>query len=563
MTESAYSDGSITVFMTCIFLLLFALTGAVVDSARYFGSGGYVKASAFGADVAVYGRYNKELFSEYGLFGYGGFDGQGEGDWTADYREILLKNLQEYPEETDTEVRISKTYASVYQMSAVSVKLNQVNYLTEEKYFLKQLKKWIRTEGVRNMGQELLEQIQGTDQGKKEKLLEDIENAERKSEENQQKAQDQKKQEEQKDAGKEQQSTAQEEKKQKTDTVKNPLDFLKELLRDGILSLVCDPTELCEKEIDHREEEVGNAGGNPDRGTREASVSLDDPAWDSGKSGMRILGKFLKQSDSMWNDEMLEDQGKKGLLLMYASDKLGSYVSGQRGCVPYGLEYLASGQKNQKDAFAAVVNHLFLIRTMINFLYVEKDPLLQAQSLETATALSAALMAEAFIPVIQKGILLVLSLEESCVDIAALLDGRRVPVFKNQSTFQMKYPEICMAGKSLFRQKMCHYPKMNQKGAFESTAGGLGYTQYLGLMLMMNSWDKLCQRTFDVIQYDLRERYNATFSIDRCICQTKVEIIYDIPTLLHYFAGEKTFGKNSASGTSGLRRKVCVMYGYS
>ena len=295
MTESAYSDGSITVFMTCIFLLLFALTGAVVDSARYFGSGGYVKASAFGADVAVYGRYNKELFSEYGLFGYGGFDGQGEGDWTADYREILLKNLQEYPEETDTEVRIPKTYASVYQMSAVSVKLDQVNYLTEEKYFLKQLKKWIRTEGVRNMGQELLEQIQGTDQGKKEKLLEDIENAERKSEENRQKAQDQKQQEEQKDAGKEQQSTAQEEKKQKTDTVKNPLDFLKELLRDGILSLVCDPTELCEKEIDHREEEVGNAGGNPDRGTREASVSLDDPAWDSGKSGMRILGKYLKQ----------------------------------------------------------------------------------------------------------------------------------------------------------------------------------------------------------------------------------------------------------------------------
>lgn len=93
MTESAYSDGSITVFMTCIFLLLFALTGAVVDSARYFGSGGYVKASAFGADVAVYGRYNKELFSEYGLFGYGGFDGQGEGD--QDLPRTVLRLLSQ------------------------------------------------------------------------------------------------------------------------------------------------------------------------------------------------------------------------------------------------------------------------------------------------------------------------------------------------------------------------------------------------------------------------------------------------------------------------------------
>lgn len=562
MMGSAYRDGSITVFMTCIFLLLFALIGAVIDSARYFGSGGYVKASAYGADVAVYGQYNRELFSEYGLFGYGGFDGQGDGDWTADYKDILLKNLQEYPEEKGTETWLPKSYASVYQMSAISVKLDQVHYLTEEKYFLRQLKKWIKTEGLRNMGQELLEQIRGTDQGKKEELLGDMESAERKSEENRKKAQDQEQQEEQKNAEKEQESTAQEEQKQKGDTVENPLDFLKELLRDGVLSLVCDPAELCEKEIDQREE-VENASGNPDRGEQETSASVDDPAWDTGKSGIKILKKFLEQSDSMWNDEMLKDQGKKGELLMYVSDKLGSYVSGKKGSIPYGLEYLASGKKNQKDAFAAVVNHLFLIRTMINFLYAEKDPLLQAQSLETATALSAAFMAEAFIPVIQKGVLLVLSLEESCVDITALLDGRRVPVFKDQSTFQMKYPEICMAGKNLFRQKICHYPKMNKKRAFESTAGGLGYSQYLGLMLMMNSWDKLYQRTWDVIQYDLRERYNATFSVDRCICQTKVEIIYDIPTLLHYFAGEKTFGKASTLGTSGLRRKVCVVYGYS
>lgn len=59
--ENGMEDGSITIFMTFIFLLLFTLTGAALDSARYFGSGGYVTTSAYGADVAVYGEYNREL----------------------------------------------------------------------------------------------------------------------------------------------------------------------------------------------------------------------------------------------------------------------------------------------------------------------------------------------------------------------------------------------------------------------------------------------------------------------------------------------------------------------
>ena len=48
MMVSVYKeDGSITIFMTFIFLLLFALTGATLDSARYFSSGGYVRSVSY------------------------------------------------------------------------------------------------------------------------------------------------------------------------------------------------------------------------------------------------------------------------------------------------------------------------------------------------------------------------------------------------------------------------------------------------------------------------------------------------------------------------------------
>lgn len=543
--EKSMEDGSITVFMTFIFLLLFALTGAALDSARYFGSGGYVTTSAYGADVAVYGEYNRELFTEYGLFGYGGCNGKGGEDWLERYEEILSDNLRERPATQEKSI-LPRRYASIYQMSAISTQLEEVHYLTEEKYFRKQLRQWITTEGLRDMTKLLLGQVCGTDQGQREGLLDDMEQNDRLQKEKQ--SSDAK----QTDKGEEKSGADTGSgagiKKTESEDKENPLEFIKELMRDGVLSLVCNESSLCERQLEAREA---------------SAVENEEPEWTKGKSGTGILKKFLAQSDSMWNDEMLENQKKKGELIVYAMDKLGSYVSHQGETIPYGLEYLVSGKSSQKDAFASVVSRLFTMRALINFLYVEKDPILLSQSLETATALAATLMAEAFIPVIQHGILLVLAMEEACVDVTALLQGRRVPVLKDQSSFQMKYAQICTAGKTLFRAKAQNYSKAENATRLTDMRSGLGYTQYLWLMLLMNTWENLYQRTLDVIQFDLREQFNQTFSIDKCICSTKVEITYSIPVLLSGLAGGLVSERGKISRNGTLQRRICVVYGYT
>ena len=545
--ENGMEDGSITVFMTFIFLLLFTLTGAALDSARYFGSGGYVTTSAYGADVAVYGEYNRELFTEYGLFGYGGCNGKGCGDWLERYEEILSDNLRERPVSREKSI-LPGRYASIYQMSAISTQLEEVHYLTEEKYFRKQLRQWITTEGLRDMTKSLLGQVRGTDRGQREGLLDDMEQNDRLQKAKESSDIKQADQGEEKSGADADGGTDTRQNKGGNRNKENPLEFVKELMRDGVLSLVCDETALCERQLE----------------TREASaVENEELEWTKGTSGTGILKKFLVQSDSMWNDEMLDDQKKKGELIVYVMDKLGSYISHQGEAVPYGLEYLVSGKSSQKDAFASVVSRLFTMRALINFLYVEKDPILLSQSLETATALAATLMAEAFIPVIQHGILLVLAMEEACVDVTALLLGRRVPVLKNQSSFQMKYAQICTAGKALFRAKAQNYPKAESATRLTDMRSGLGYMQYLWLMLLMNTWEDLYQRTLDVIQFDLREQFNQTFSIDKCICSTRVEITYSIPVLLSGLAGGliSERGKISRNGT--LQRRICVVYGYT
>lgn len=552
MMVSVYKeDGSITIFMTFIFLLLFALTGATLDSARYFSSGGYVRSSAYGADIAIYGEYNRELFTEYGLFGCGGFNGKGESDWLDRYQEILQENLRERPDKQEQGV-LPRRYASVYQINDIRTELEEVHFLTEEKYFRQQLRKWIAAEGLKDLGGDLVKQVLGTDQGKKEELLKDLEKTDS--------LEETKEAEQTKNSVVDKGVPNNTGRGQQKPTVENPLEFLRKLLQDGVLSLVCDTGSLCEREIDTRE--VAGEVQDAQEGLKPKGAQ----SWTTGKSGLKILKKFLKQEDSMWNDEMTVDSGKKGEIIIYVTNMLESYVSEHNGSVPYGLEYLISGKKSQKEAFGAVINHLFLIRTMTNFLYVEKDPALQAQSLETATALAAPLMAEAFIPVIQKGILMVLSMEEACIDITALLQGRRVPVFKSRGNFQMQYAQICLANRKLFHDKAKSFPQEGDGLLDGNGRTGLGYTQYLWLMLMMQSWDELYQRTLDIVQFDLRERFNQTFTLDHCICRTGVVVTYDLPVLFNRLVDERNYengikGENSTTGM--LSRQITVTYGYS
>lgn len=551
MTRDMEERGSITVFMTFIFILLFALTGTVLDSARFFCSGGYMKVSAYGANVAIYGNYNRELFQEYGLFGYGGCGGMGEADWIEEYKQILMNNLVECPQEQQGLYSLfSRKYASIYRIGAVGVKLENVGYLTQEEQFIRQLRLWNKTATVKDVTQKLLARIQGTEEHNQQSLLDGLEQTARIE------AMEKQKEEEQKE--KKLQKEKSQEDKEPGEGADNPLHFLQKLVRDGVLALVCDVDSLAESEVYSREAGSSIEDDNEVKGKEEKS-------WEQRKSATGILKGLLGQSDSLWNGEMLQNQKKKGLLLSYASQMFGCYIDQKERSVPYGLEYIVSGKGNQRDAIAGIVNRLFLVRTLLNYAFVSGNLVLQEKSLTTATSLAAPLGAEALIPLLQQCILLILSLEEACVDITALLEGRLVPLLKDQTNFQMRYGEICSAGKTLFQRKAKEFPRAGEGTVLQNRAMGIGYIHYLWLFLLMTSWDKLYQRSLDIIQYDLREKYNQSFELDRCICQTKITVSYGMPLMASLFLVKKPESAIDREGMSHgmVMRQITTAYCYN
>ena len=287
------------------------------------------------------------------------------------------------------------------------------------------------------------------------------------------------------------------------------MDTFCQLMRDGILNLVCDVDALA------------------DGGQQEVI---------SGSAAEILKGLVFNRSGADAPLLSLKNGKQKGELICYGNAVFSSYTTDRHRSTNYGLEYLVTGKEGERDCLLGVVNRLFLLRLPLNYAYVNCDKGLKAEALATATAIAGVLEMPPLITAIQQTILLILSVEESLVDITALLQGRSVPFTKNKGSFQMKYGEICTAGKAFFAKKAKNFVKSTGK----FMQGSLDYGSYLWLFLLMVSEETLRERTCALIQYDLRERYNQTFTISQCIYGAKISVDYTQPLLWSGFYGGET-----------------------
>lgn len=542
------AEGSVTVFLTFIFLLLFSLAGAGLDSARFWGSRGYIETAAWSAQMAPFGNYNKELYQEYKLFSYGGYDGLEEKEWLQEYKEILGENLRSQPEKKQGwQGLFSKNYVSVYQIQDIEISLLQASYLAQEQEFLRQIDAWMQTAAFTELTSLLLGQVTGNKSQEPETILEELQEKkkveiENSSEEGEASETDSKSSAEEKET----------QKQNKNPSNENPLTFFRELVSHGILRLVCEEETLSEKEIETREEEKGS------------SKDLQKPDWCQEEDEIELLEGVLEQSDSLWNDEMTLDSERKGKLLLYSFQMFQNYLEKGEKHADYGLEYLVAGKKKEKDNMAYIINRLFFLRSIIDYAYVNQNPLFVKKSMATASEIAVLFGGEPFIPLIQQGILIVLAMEEACVDVTALLQGRVVPFVKTESSFQMKYEEICLGSEALFQSKAKAFPKADKAQQLKGIKNGFGYVHYLWLLMLMTPWEQLYSRTLDLIQDDLRERFNESFEIEKCICGTKVAVNYQLSmlSLSGIELSKKDISEKQRKRQGTLSQKITMQYKY-
>lgn len=511
-TEAA--EGSISVFLAFLFLLLTALTGVLLDSGRYFGASGYMSISAHAAGRSVFGEYNQELFREYHLFGYGGYDGRGEEQWRQEFLKILARNVFSEPTHT------SRGYSGMYGVQRVSAELDSVTALSEQKEFLRQAEAWLKTQAVQDVAEQLKIKIYPDKTENRQQILDSLDQTERME----------------KGEFSGSQEEVEEEKPGLQDRAGgNPLDFIKEFVKDGFLHMVCSEEQLSEERIHPAQEDDGAAERVTERDAEGLSGYFMRKK--SGLTAGGILQKILREGGTGGNMDSVNVSTDKGILLLYATQCFGNYVSEREASMRYEWEYIVGGQERDVDNLSCIVDRLLVIRTLMNYSYAHRNTDLLKKSMATAEAIVTVAQMPVLQKAVQEAILLILSLEESCVDIRALLQGRMVPFSKEKTGFKMEYEEICLAGRSLFQKKAEQYDRETAgvSSSVNRQGKGMKYEQYLLILMAAVPKETVFKRIRNLIQDDLQKRYNGTFELSRCICSAQGRVDYEMPFFFSAF----------------------------
>lgn len=522
LENHAEESGSITVFLCILFLLFFSVLGVAFENVRVLSSQGYMRTAAYAAAMTVFGSYNKELYEEYGFFAYGGYDGKECENLAEDFNGILIQNIQTQPDNA------KNTYSNLYRISEVESSVGDAGYLTSKEIFDGQVKAYLKETAVDELKESLKGKCSGDMDGnvveEKLALTREYENGEFNG---------------QQEEAAETEARVEIAAKGTAEDVAggNPLEIFTDIVRDGVLNLVCDTSRLSDGIIEAIEKIVDNIEGAENRtGDKCAADYLQE-----------ILGGAELPSDK----NLIKEEIQKFAYIAYANKQFSSYVSDKKRTTKYGMEYLVAGKKEERDNLSYIVNRLLGIRTTINFAGIVSDALLQEKSLATATVLAGFTGMPPVIKAVQYVILLILAFEEACVDVTALLEGRSVPLVKSAKNLKMAYEEICLASKGLFVSKAKEYPVKGK------SAANITYEQYLCLFLLAVSKENLRNRSYDLIQYDLRERYNQTFCIKDCICTSRYIVEYSVP----YMFGNLPFLGKLEEGQGNVRN-LEVKYAY-
>lgn len=307
----------------------------------------------------------------------------------------------------------------------------------------------------------------------------------------------------------------------------NPRDSFGDAWDKGILNLVCKtPSELSSKSIsspDSYAQYYEEQETSQDYGDRVSDFASEDEVSFTG-----LLGDIGSYS----MDEFCLDQ--------YITRQFGSYcqkTTGWKQSLDYGWEYIVAGKASDQDNLKSVLNRILLIRTVVNFMALQRDTAREKEAYAAAAAIVGFTGLAPLITLTQTLILLTWSLVESLVDIAALLLNKHVPVVKSPSDITTNFAQVFLINQDAIVGRASKL-KAQGKNSF-------GYKQYLLLFLMLTKQSTRRYRVMDLIQQNMKKNGYNGFQLGSCVYEMKVEGNFSFPARFFRMAPiEAVLGRN-------------------
>lgn len=489
-------SGEITVFLSLLLVILLSLLSVMLESVRV--EIGKTRAESL-VDLGLYstfGEYRKELLEEYDLWGIN--KGMGSLKQEIDELQYSIGNYIGIDPLNTTDLT---------KLSLEGIQLSEYELLTDHRGhpFKKQVIDMMRVtfradilesfledhqiNKVREVQEFQKEQLEDTD-----KQLEELEELGKSEVENEE--------------------LEREEVEQEAE-VDNPLDTLKEIKKKGILELVCaKPEELSSKKV-----ELSSLPSN-----RKLHV------------GNRNLKSSKEEEEGLLEEIAFQEY----LLLNFSNIRKPM----KEGALSYEVEYLLGGKESDIENLKSVVHRLLFIREGCNFAYLLSDPKKVSQAYELSVLIFGATGLPPLIEVGKMAILLGWAYGESLLDVRSLLNGEKVPLFKDAYQWRL---ELSKLGEVL--------QELEETSRKEEEGKGMGYEEYLKLLLILGDKNQYPMRGLDLIEGNI-QKGQTTFKIDESIVWCEIRGDWRINSM---FTNLNDLSKNEFGGISYTRY---YSYGY-
>lgn len=270
-------------------------------------------------------------------------------------------------------------------------------------------------------------------------------------------------------------------------------EALSELLKTGILSLVgISKEEQSDRSLDGKD--------LPSAGLAKENI-------------LEELMACIEETEKLFQDggigEALKSAGNAALdataLELYSMKYFHSFgEESPYTKLNYEREYLVFGAEEDKTNLLCMVLSLVAIRTLFSMVMIVKQPDRMNQLESIATGVAGFTGIPVLAAVIKYGLLLLWSVEEALVEVAALVQGKRIAVV---GTGTISFGEVFLCGKTMIAEKAKSLPE----------GAGAAYRDYLALLSLTRPTKEKAYRAMDLIQENIRYRYDDSFRMRNAV----------------------------------------------
>ena len=311
-------------------------------------------------------------------------------------------------------------------------------------------------------------------------------------------------------------------------------DFLggmKDLIEEGITSLVIDPKTISDNEISEEQlPSIIDMMSGDEEGFSFSNLLKNMKIGGKNSGTGDLFGSFGDYSLGALIGDGANEISERLLVQGYISEHFYRFSvkdeekEGRKPSVlTYEREYLLYGKTSDKDNLQAIIGRLILIRTLLNFTSIlgEKEKWNEAKSI--ATKLVGFTGLPVLVAITQGVLMILLALASALVDTCALLIGKDVPLLKKK--VEERYSDLLMLTRENIRKKADSYKDDK----------GLSYNDYLTLFLFLTNQRKLSYRMMDLIQENIKMRYGTNISLQNCVFGYEAEARFQIKPLFTSF----------------------------